>query len=452
MMSTFIDVDAGLHRQLRRAADRQSDLSTSAPKASASCRRRSRSSLGVSGPMLRASGVAFDLRKANPYCGYETLRVRRADGHGRRLLRPLPGARGRDARERADLPAGARHDCRRGRSRRRTAKSCRRRARSWRRSMEAVIHHFKLWTEGIRPPAGEAYVGVESPRGELGFYIVSDGSGRPDPRARARAVVRQPAGAAAHLRGRRRGRRGRVHRQHGPDHGRGRPMSPVREHARRDPAAGGDLPRTADGAVAGVEAGSGGRRLAAARSDRRSRRPGRRAALGGARAGDFYTMLHTEPGPATRVVVCAQLPCALRGAEGLIRDLRSWSAAPDRRRARSTSSAPASASARATARRWPAWATATTRTWTTAGRSADRRAQRFANGARPMTRCRCDYAPVLLAHPGRTTPVSLDEYQRRGWLRRLAQGAHDDDARRGHRRGQSVGPARPRRRRLSDRR
>ena len=47
------------------------------------------------------------------------------------------------------------------------------------RSMEAVIHHFKLWTEGIRPPAGEAYVGVESPRGELGFYVVSDGSGDP---------------------------------------------------------------------------------------------------------------------------------------------------------------------------------------------------------------------------------------------------------------------------------
>lgn len=43
---------------------------------------------------------------------------------------------------------------------------------------------------------------------------------------------------------------------------------------------------------------------------------------------DFYTMLHTEPGPATRVVVCAQLPCALRGAEGLIRDLRSGLATP----------------------------------------------------------------------------------------------------------------------------
>ena len=45
--------------------------------------------------------------------------------------------------------------------------------------MEAVIHHFKLWTEGFRPPAGEAYVAVEAPRGEMGFYIVSDGSGKP---------------------------------------------------------------------------------------------------------------------------------------------------------------------------------------------------------------------------------------------------------------------------------
>jgi NADH-quinone oxidoreductase subunit D len=46
-------------------------------------------------------------------------------------------------------------------------------------SMEALIHHFKLFTEGMRPPAGEAYVGIESPRGELGFHVVSDGSGRP---------------------------------------------------------------------------------------------------------------------------------------------------------------------------------------------------------------------------------------------------------------------------------
>lgn len=45
--------------------------------------------------------------------------------------------------------------------------------------MEALIHHFKLWTEGIRPPAGEAYVPVESPKGEIGFYLVSDGSNKP---------------------------------------------------------------------------------------------------------------------------------------------------------------------------------------------------------------------------------------------------------------------------------
>ena len=46
-------------------------------------------------------------------------------------------------------------------------------------SMEALIHHFKIFTEGFKVPAGEVYVAVESPRGELGCYIVSDGSGRP---------------------------------------------------------------------------------------------------------------------------------------------------------------------------------------------------------------------------------------------------------------------------------
>jgi NADH-quinone oxidoreductase subunit D len=45
--------------------------------------------------------------------------------------------------------------------------------------MEALIHHFKLFTEGIKVPEGEAYVGIESPRGELGCYLVSDGTGKP---------------------------------------------------------------------------------------------------------------------------------------------------------------------------------------------------------------------------------------------------------------------------------
>jgi NADH-quinone oxidoreductase subunit D len=45
--------------------------------------------------------------------------------------------------------------------------------------MESLIHHFKLWTEGFHPPVGESYVGVEGPKGEIGWYIVSDGTNRP---------------------------------------------------------------------------------------------------------------------------------------------------------------------------------------------------------------------------------------------------------------------------------
>jgi len=55
-------------------------------------------------------------------------------------------------------------------------------------SMESVIHHFKLVTEGLHPPVGEVYQAVESPRGELGFYIVSDGSNKPH-----RCSVRDPS-------------------------------------------------------------------------------------------------------------------------------------------------------------------------------------------------------------------------------------------------------------------
>jgi NADH-quinone oxidoreductase subunit D len=134
--------------------------------------------LGVSGPSLRASGVALDLRKANPYCAYEkyafsvptgtvgdcydrylvrVAEMRESVGICRQAIEALPDGSVQTSDRKVMPPP-----------REELAKS-----------MEAVIHHFKLWTEGIRPPAGEAYVGVESPRGELGFYIVSDGSGRP---------------------------------------------------------------------------------------------------------------------------------------------------------------------------------------------------------------------------------------------------------------------------------
>ena len=62
-------------------------------------------------------------------------------------------------------------------------------------SMEALIHHFKIFTEGFKVPEGEVYVAVESPRGELGCYIVSDGSAKPVPHAHPRPELRQPPDA-----------------------------------------------------------------------------------------------------------------------------------------------------------------------------------------------------------------------------------------------------------------
>jgi NADH-quinone oxidoreductase subunit D len=134
--------------------------------------------LGVSGPALRGSGVALDMRKSNPYCGYEIYDFEVPTGsigdcHDRYLVRVSEMRETvKICRQVVDrMPSGAVHTSDR--------KVMPPPKEELARSMEAVIHHFKLWTEGIRPPAGEAYVGVESPRGELGFYVVSDGSGRP---------------------------------------------------------------------------------------------------------------------------------------------------------------------------------------------------------------------------------------------------------------------------------
>jgi NADH-quinone oxidoreductase subunit D len=134
--------------------------------------------LGVTGPALRGSGVALDLRKSNPYCGYETYDFaiptgNQGDCFDRYLVRVAELRESvkicRQVLEK--LPSGSVQT-----SDRKVMPPPR---EELAKSMEAVIHHFKLWTEGIRPPPGEAYIGVESPRGELGFYIVSDGSGRP---------------------------------------------------------------------------------------------------------------------------------------------------------------------------------------------------------------------------------------------------------------------------------
>jgi hypothetical protein len=89
--------------------------------------------------------------------------------------------------------------------------------------MEALIHHFKLVTEGFRVPAGQVYVPIESPRGELGYHVVSDG-GTSRARPRARPQLRQPAGDGGDERGRHDRRRHRRDRLDRPRHGWSRPL------------------------------------------------------------------------------------------------------------------------------------------------------------------------------------------------------------------------------------
>ena len=136
---------------------------------------------GLTGPSLRASGVAWDLRKSNPYSGYEQYEFDIAVGqYGDVLDRyrvrmeelrqsyeicrqamkralAMPGAPVRTNDRKIAPPPKAELDT----------------------SMEALIHHFKLFTEGYHPPVGEALGAVEGPRGEKAYYVISDGSNRP---------------------------------------------------------------------------------------------------------------------------------------------------------------------------------------------------------------------------------------------------------------------------------
>jgi len=133
---------------------------------------------GVTGALLRATGVAYDLRRALPYIGYQDydfeVPIRTAgDAYARYLLRIA------EIRESVKILHQALARLPEGPFITADRKVAPPPKEELAHSMEAVIHHFKLWTEGFRPPAGEAYVGIEAPRGELGFYVVSDGSGKP---------------------------------------------------------------------------------------------------------------------------------------------------------------------------------------------------------------------------------------------------------------------------------
>jgi NADH-quinone oxidoreductase subunit D len=134
--------------------------------------------LGITGPLLRSTGYAWDLRRDEPYLAYDALdfdvivgsygdcfdryairlnEVRESLGLVRQILEAMPSGDYRVQDKKVTPPPRARID----------------------ESMEALIHHFKIFTEGFKVPEGEVYVPVESPRGELGCYIVSDGSSHP---------------------------------------------------------------------------------------------------------------------------------------------------------------------------------------------------------------------------------------------------------------------------------
>ncbi len=135
---------------------------------------------GFSGVMVRGSGMAWDLRRAQPYECYDEFDFRIPVGkHGdcfdrylcrmwemqeslkimRQAIEKLDQVKGQDVLARGKVTPPTRGEMK--------------------TSMEALIHHFKLYTEGFRVPAGETYAAVEAPKGEFGVYLVSDGSNRP---------------------------------------------------------------------------------------------------------------------------------------------------------------------------------------------------------------------------------------------------------------------------------
>ncbi len=155
--------------------------------------------LGVTGPMLRSTGLPWDLRKSQPYCGYESYEfdvptATSCDAYGRYLirmdemdqsLRIIAQCVDRlSARRSAHDPVMI-DDAKIGWPARLAlgpdglGPAPDHIAHIMGQSMEALIHHFKLVTEGFRVPAGQVYAAIESPRGELGCHVVSEGGTRP---------------------------------------------------------------------------------------------------------------------------------------------------------------------------------------------------------------------------------------------------------------------------------
>jgi len=165
--------------------------------------------LGVTGPMLRATGLPWDLRKSQPYLGYETFEFNvptadTCDTYGRYLVRMAEIEESLkivdqcverlSSREHTGDDPFMIQDAKIGWPARLSlgpdgmGPSPEHIKHIMGQSMEGLIHHFKLVTEGFRVPAGQAYVPVESPKGEIGCHVVSDGGTRP-----YRAHLRDPS-------------------------------------------------------------------------------------------------------------------------------------------------------------------------------------------------------------------------------------------------------------------
>ena len=134
--------------------------------------------LSVTGPVLRGSGVAYDLRKAQPYSGYEQYDFDIPTGtHGDVYDRYL--VRMEEMRQSLRIIQQALDKLPYGPFRSNNRKYVPPPRAELGTSMEAVIHHFKLWTEGFIIPKGAVYQPVESPKGELGYYVESSGGNKP---------------------------------------------------------------------------------------------------------------------------------------------------------------------------------------------------------------------------------------------------------------------------------
>ena len=138
--------------------------------------------LGATGPILRGSGVDWDLRRDQPYCNYDQYDFEvptgsNGDAYDRYRVRVA------EIRQAARIAKQAIQRIRamgeRGDYRLRDYKYVLPPKEEVKTSMEALIHHFKIVAHGFFPPIGEAYVAIEAPKGELGFYFVSDGTPRP---------------------------------------------------------------------------------------------------------------------------------------------------------------------------------------------------------------------------------------------------------------------------------